>query len=283
MLIDRGADIEVRDVDHESTPVQYHVNHPEILRVLLRHGAKPDIYTAVVLDDVDLLKQILSDEPDAINAHVGAAPFNTNPSDGGHIYVYYLGPNKSPLHVAIERGKKAVLAELLKLVSPARRLIAAAWMEDSEAVAEILAAHPNLGRDMGPEARAIADAAQVGKVETVRLLLEAGLDPVAPGLDSGSALHTASWFGYVDVVKILIGRVPIDLKDATHGSSPLSWALHGSANCRNPKGDYVAVVEILLKAGADFNALANSKGVSMLAQAGSREDVKDVLRRYGAK
>ncbi len=96
-------------------------------------------------------------------------------------------------------------------------------------------------------------------------------------------MHTACWYGYVDVVKLLIGRVPLDVKDSVHGSPPLGWATHGSQWCRNPKGDYVAVVETLLKAGADPNEPANASGKSMLDQAGQREDIKEVLRRYGAK
>lgn len=283
LLIARGAELDVRDVDHESTPVQYHVNHPEILRVLLKHGATPDIFTAVVLDDLKLLRKILSDDPAAAEAHVGHAPFTTVKSDGGHIYAYLLGSTKSPIQIAAERGSKSVLEELLKRVSPARRLVAAAWLEDAAAVEALLRENPNLGREMGADARAITDAAQAGRVETVRLLLEAGLDPMTPGMDSGSAIHTASWFGYADVVNLLIGRVPLDLTDAHHGSPPLGWAAHGAHWCRNQAGDYVAVVELLLKAGADPNAPANSEGTSMLAQAGNREDVKEVLRRYGAK
>jgi hypothetical protein len=76
--------------------------------------------------------------------------------------------------------------------------------------------------------------------------------------------------------------VPLDLPDANHGSPPLGWACHGAQWCRNAKGDYVAVVEALLAAGADANAPANSEGTSMLKQAGDREDVKAVLTRHGA-
>ena len=136
---------------------------------------------------------------------------------------------------------------------------------------------------MGADSRAITDAAQAGKTETVRLLLEAGLDPMTPGMDAGSALHLACWFGYVEVVKLLIGRVPLDVRDSVHGSPPLGWAVHGAHNCRNKAGDYVAVVETLLVAGVDPNVRANSIGTSMLAQAGTREDIKEVLRRFGAK
>jgi ankyrin repeat protein len=283
ILIARGADLEQRDVDHEGTPIQYQVNNSDVLRVLLTHGAKPDIYTAVVLDDVDMARRILKDDPEAVDSIVGKPPFNTKESNGGHIYIYRLGPNKTPHQVAIERGSFVVLEELLKLAPPSRRLVSAAWLEDADGVENMLRSHPNLGAEMGSDARAITDAAQAGKAETVRLLLHAGLDPMAPGMDTGSALHTACWFGYVEVVRLLVDRVPLDSKDQVHGSVPLGWAAHGSQWCRNPKGDYVGVVETLLKAGADPNGPANSTGISMLTQAGLRDDIKEVLRKYGAK
>lgn len=282
LLIERGADLERRDVDHEGTPLQYQVNNPDVLRVLLRHGAKPDIFTAVALDDVELARQILRDDPAMANARVGEGSFVTNKSNGGHIYCYRLGNHKTPHEVAAERGCRTVLDELLKNVSSARRLIAAAWLEDADLVAQILREHPNVGREIGADARSITDAAQAGRTETVRLLLEAGLDPTTPGMDSGSALHVACWFGHAGTVRLLVDRVPLDLKDANHGSPPLGWATHGSQWCHNAAGDYVLVVETLLTAGADPNAPANSGGTSMLEQAGQREDVKAVLRKFGA-
>jgi hypothetical protein len=252
------------------------------MRVLLRHGAKPDIFTAVALDDVDLARQILRDDPAAADARVGKVPFVTTESDGGHIYCYVVGTDQTPKQAAAQRGSRAVLEELLKDAPPPGRLIAAAWLGDRDRVAAILQDHPNLGAEMGAEARAITDAAQAGKTETVRLFLAAGLDPTTTGMDSGSALHVACWFGWVEVVKLLVDKVPLDLADRNHGSPPLGWACHGAHHCRNKAGDYVAVVETLLRAGADPHASANSGGTSMLAQAGSREDVKEVLRRFGA-
>ena len=216
-------------------------------------------------------------------AHVGAVPFTTTSSNGGHIYAYLFGPAKTPFHVAAERGSKAVLEELQKQSPPSTRLVVAAWTVDAEKVADIIREHPNLGREMGAEARSITDAAQAGKTETVRLLLSAGLDPKTPGMDSGSALHVACWFGHLETVKLLVEQVPLDLKDANHGSPPLGWATHGSQWCRNAAGDYPAVVRALIGAGADPNVPANNEGTSMLSPAGTREDVKAVLREFGAK
>lgn len=278
LLIERGADLEIRDTDHESTPIQYQINNLSVVRELLRHGAQPDAFIAAVLDDVELLRSILKRDPNAASLHVGEAPFVTAKSNGGHIYAYQLGPTKTPLQVAIERGSKAVAEELRRGARAVERLVAAAWAEDESLVESILAENPHL--EIGASARMITEAAQAGKAETVRLLLRAGFDPTTPGMDSGSALHVACWFGYVEVVRLLVDKVPLDLRDAHHGSPPLGWACHGANWCRNPKGDYVALVKELIEAGADPSATANSGGTSMSDQAGKRADVVAVLKQY---
>lgn len=273
-LLANGAELEIRDVDHESTPIQHQINQSEIVRILLRHGARPDIFTAVSIDDAALAQELLGQDPSQAEARVGEGEFVTRRSNGGHTYEFQLGPRVTPQALAAQRGSHHALSVLLKYSSPVRRLLSAAWQEDAEAVRALVAE----GHDFSVESAAVADAAQQGRARVVRLLLEAGLDPCAPGMDSGSALHVACWFGYPEVVQELVDRVPLDLLDAHHGSPPLGWATHGAHWSHNPAGDHVAVVELLLAHGADPKAAANSLGHTMLQQAGAREDVKAVLR-----
>ncbi len=139
LLIGRGADLKQRDVDHEGTPIQHQVNNPEVLRVLLQHGAKPDIFSLRLFSTmVNLARRILNDDPDAINARAGHAPFVTKESDGGLIYIciQLWSEQDSDSSCGGTRQPGAVLTELLKLVSPARRLVASAWLEDEEAVSQ---------------------------------------------------------------------------------------------------------------------------------------------------
>ena len=268
LLIARGADPEARDVDHESTPLQYGIGNPEVARVLLAHGARPDAFVAAALDEPSLLGDA--------GVRVGEPPFVTVQSEGGHIYEYRLGRGKTPQLVAAERGSLRVL-RALEGRDPVRDLVAAAWLGDEAKVRALTPVRPS------PEdSRAVAQAAQEGRAATVRLLLEAGFDPRstvegATGMDSGTALHVAAWFGWPDVVRLLVGRVPLDALDAHHGSPPLGWATHGAAHCRNPKGDYVAVARRLIDAGADPSAPANRYGATMREQAGDRDDVKAAL------
>lgn len=282
MLIAAGADLEARDVDHESTPIQYQINQPEIVRVLLEAGAKPDIFTAVALDDPDLANLILADDPHALEAKVGTPPFSTTQSDGGHIYLFHLGNQMTPMTLAASRGKPRILKALWEKLSPGEQLIAAMFSRDFKLVEDLLRQAPSPQSFLPAAVGIVAHAAQQGHIELVKRLMEAGFDPGDGGLDGGSALHLAAWYGYAELIPILSPSVPIELRDPTHGSTPLGWAVHGSNWCRNARGNYPATVEALIAAGADPHVPANSGGTTMLDQAGDRKDIRDLLKRHMA-
>lgn len=67
-LLARGAEIDARDVDHESTAAQYLVRDaPDVTRLLVQRGAWFDIFIAVGLRDAALLERCLSDDPEALD------------------------------------------------------------------------------------------------------------------------------------------------------------------------------------------------------------------------
>lgn len=67
-LLDRGADIDARDVDHESTPAQYLVRDaPDVTRLLVERGAWFDIFIAVGLGDAALVERCLREDPEALD------------------------------------------------------------------------------------------------------------------------------------------------------------------------------------------------------------------------
>jgi hypothetical protein len=89
------------------------------------------------------------------------------------------------------------------------------------------------------------------------------------GDTGGTPLHQATWYGQLDVVRLLLAHhAPLEVKDTTYGGTPLGWACHGSLNCRNPQGDYPAIAEALIEAGATFES------------PGGTEEVQKVMRRY---
>jgi ankyrin repeat protein len=80
--------------------------------------------------------------------------------------------------------------------------------------------------------RALALAAQLGHVEVVRLLLDAGENPDRYNPKGNHAhstpLHQAVWAGHDDVVRLLAERgARLDLRDTIHEGTPLDWADFG--------------------------------------------------------
>ncbi|MCP3902043.1 MAG: ankyrin repeat domain-containing protein, partial [Planctomycetes bacterium] len=90
--------------------------------------------------------------------------------------------------------------------------------------------------------------------DAVALLIEAGADLAAPGLDHGTPLHQAAWFGQPDNAALLIeAGAPLDVFDPVHERSPIGWAAHGSrysGAAEQRQDEYVAVTRALLDAGA---------------------------------
>ena len=63
-LLEHGADIDARDVDHESTPAQWMLRErQEIARYLVRRGCKTDILMAAALGDSELVRKHLDADP----------------------------------------------------------------------------------------------------------------------------------------------------------------------------------------------------------------------------
>jgi ankyrin repeat protein len=79
---------------------------------------------------------------------------------------------------------------------------------------------------------ALALAAQLGRTEAVRVLLDDGVDPDRFNPEAAhphaTPLHQAVWGGHREVVALLVERgARLDLEDRIHRSTPLGWAVHG--------------------------------------------------------
>lgn len=79
---------------------------------------------------------------------------------------------------------------------------------------------------------ALAYAAQHGRTEILRMLLDLGENPSRynpPGAQSHSTpLHQAAWYGHEDAVRLLVERgARLDLRDTLHQGTPRDWAEHG--------------------------------------------------------
>lgn len=163
---------------------------------------------------------------------------------------------------AIRRGFRD-LAELLArrgaetALNEADQLAVAFSTGDLQKAGKLLANHPEIAKTGNPEEdRLFADIAGRNASEPVKMLIAAGADLTATGLDSGTPLHQAAWFGQPQNARLLIAAgATLEVFDATHQSSPLGWAVHGSrySGGANDRQDlYVELVGLFLDAGASL-------------------------------
>lgn len=283
-LLDRGADIDARCVDHQSTPAQYAlVDRPDVCRRLLDRGATPDIFMAARLGDLALATRLVDADPDCVGARINSPGYRPVPPF--NIYCWSLGFGASPYEVASTFGHRDV-RDLLASRSPTRtRFINALLAADEDAARAVLDDDPTLVSSLTREEHAhLARAIFHERFAAADLMLRIGFDPAAPGVDGGTALHAACWVGSARMVEMLLaaGGVPLDARDPTHGSTPLGWAAFGSVHRRAATGDYPAVVDRLVAAGADIGATGNGAGRTLVEMAHGNAVVQQTLRRLGA-
>ncbi len=274
-LLAHGADINARDVDHESTPAQWMIkDRTEVARFLVQRGAQTDILLASALGDMDRVRQHLDADPGCIRMRVTDEYFPMiGAKAGGTIYQWTLGWYVSAHAVAKEFGHPNLLRLLIERSPADVKLLAVVLDEDEAGAKSLLAAHPGLvGQLSLADQRHLAHAARNNQLAVVRLLLACGWPVDARGQHGGMALHWAAFHGNAEMVKVILGhQPPLEVTDLDHHSTSLGWAIYGSMHgWHRQTGDYAATVEALLRAGAKPPGKLDGT-----------ETVRAVLRQHG--
>lgn len=255
-LLGRGADIDARDIDHESTPAQYMLRkRPEIARYLIHRGAKTDILIAAALGDIDLVRKHLDADPESIRMRVDDEyfPMVGSGKAGGTIYQWELGWHVSACQIAKSFGHPGIFDLLMERSPAEEKLLNACWLHDEGMVNSLLAQDQNLSTLLPAAGRRhLAHAARNNDTSAARLMLVAGLPVDTFSQHHATPLHWAAWQGNAELVRLILSRnPPIENADNDFQGTPLRWAIHGSENgWDRQKGDYAATVEALLDAGA---------------------------------
>lgn len=279
-LLDHGAEIDARDIDHESTAAQYMAGctswpRTDVLRYLISRGAQTDIFMAASLGDLALVRKFLDADPAVVRVSVSEKDLpKKNPHSGGSIYIYTFGWAKTPHMIAHQFGHEEVFRLLMERSPLWLQLTQACEVGDEALVRELMARHPKLVESLTEKgSRRIVGAALRNNTEGIRLMLGAGWPADVRGDSGQTPLHWAAWHGNVAMVRELLRHdAPLEAQEDEYKATPLGWAIHGSEHgWHRDKGEYGQTVEALLAAGAVAPKLADVE---------ASEEVLAVLRRH---
>jgi ankyrin repeat protein len=210
LLLDRGADIDARDIDHASTAAQYAArDRPEVTRYLLTRGATPDLFMACMIDDVAVAESLLPAEPGGASARITPERFPAPGSQALGIYHYTVGTGCTLLHAAASAGATNACRWLLsKGADPA----ATGGYDD---------------------ATPLHQAAWNDRVEAARALLDGGapIDQRSGHMHHNSPLGWAVVAGSDSVVELLLSRGAAIL---THIPADAAAGVRGQFRCFHP-------------------------------------------------
>jgi ankyrin repeat protein len=183
-LLAAGANPNVRDTFHHSTPVEWTVESPKVATLIAEAGGGVTMPLACAMGDLKRVKALIARNPKALNARVKGK-------------TSVLGAQgETPLSIAARFGRRGVVDFLLKKGAAANTdpspLTGAAYKKDRVIVKQLLDAgvDPNT---FGPHGHsALHAAAANGDVAMIKLLVARGARK--------------------------------DLKDKEHNGTPLDWA-----------------------------------------------------------
>ena len=264
ILLEHGAELEVRCLDHSATPAQYAVNDPHRCRRLLDAGAKPDIFMAAALGDQVLAQQVINAEPAALESRVGSCPQTKaiDPRADRHIYFWKLNSQATPLAVAHALGHESLYHFLLERSPVKQAFLATCWAGDTISAQAFVDHHLGLMNQLDAvEQQEMTRAAWDGRLNAVESMIEVGFDPHLTGDDNSTPLDRAAFHGHREVVELLLQRdpnPPLEVKNA-FGGTPLSCCAYGSIHSWNTETDHLGTAKALIAAGAkvDPNWLPN--------------------------
>jgi ankyrin repeat protein len=266
LILGAGPDLEARDVDHGSTALQHLIADETIARLLISHGAVVDIFAAARLGDRALVEKCLEADPTCAEVRVNRPPYI---APGLHIYGWTLGFDLTPADVARKFGHANVVDRILASLSSKGRFIDALWCADGDRARRELARHPGIVQELEPTDHSLLPAAAWWyRPESVRLMLEMGLNPHATGAHRSTALDRASFHGYADIVETLLELDPNPplTQQNEFGGIPLDACFHGSLNgweTGHPR-DHARTVRLLLEAGSPVDSTMLPSGNDVL-------------------
>jgi ankyrin repeat protein len=210
-------------------------NAADIAEILIEAGADPDALCHAYGGECTTMALLVSSTPPAVLG-VQVPVLKVLIDSGAAMTPMGQGNWTSPVITALVFGMKAAAETLVDRGAPIDTLAAAAGLGRIADVRRLLRTATADDRH-----RALALAAQLGQIDAVQVLLDAGEDPNRFNPAGTHAhtppLHQAIAAGHLETVKLLVDRgARLDIKDQVHDGTPLAWAIY----CEQPRiADYL--------------------------------------------
>jgi ankyrin repeat protein len=198
----------------------------DVARRLLDAGAEVDALADMYGGQHTTMCMLVSSGHPAA-AGLQVALVDTLADYGASVNPFGRGDWTSPLLTALAFGYADTADALVRRGARVETLAAAAGL------GRVAESQRLLGTAAADERhRAVALSAQLGRIDVLRLLLDAGEDPSRYNPKGNHAhstpLHQAVWSGHEAVVRLLVERgARLDVRDTVYGATPLGWADYG--------------------------------------------------------
>ncbi|KAH0563355.1 hypothetical protein GP486_002074 [Trichoglossum hirsutum] len=224
--------------------------HASVVDLLLAHGADPNCYDAQGFGPLHYASDIGNADIAAALLEKNADPLAAGPE----------GEKRSPLFVAASRNSVDVLKAFyeansrlvvdLKAEKGMNPIHAAAACNSSRALGYLLEVGTQKDSLTGDDARetALNIAADMGSLESVKVLVKGGCDPSLPDAKGRNAIHAAARSGKLRIVRYILEKQPrcswssLVNRRGDNSETPLHSAVQGE----NPD-----IISFLLEAGGD--------------------------------
>lgn len=267
ILVEAGADLDARDIDHESTAAQWRIKNREVLERLVHHGASTDIFIAVALDNPDLIAKHLLQDPAALlrKADKPGNDLLRPQAPGAPIYVYEVGPIL-PMQFAAHLGNMRAFDFLFEKSPPHLKLLGAAWKGNRELAFQYQDEVKHLSKE---NMAMLSGAARHRAKDLMVLMLELGFDINVQDHEGMTPTHWCAFHGWREGMEIALQYKPsIELKN-NYGGTALGTLCYGSLNGWYTDGEFAACAQMLINAGAEIKP--DNRG---------NDDVLAVLDKY---
>ncbi|MBO0858469.1 MAG: ankyrin repeat domain-containing protein [Chloracidobacterium sp.] len=259
LLVDQGSGVDALDSWHNLGPIGWatvvqhaHGRKParyEVAEFLINHGARLDVFSAIVWKDPDAVRRMIEADPAMLSQQLGVVDKRQQPL---HFAVINSLPDMvqllleagadinaktawglTPLCVAATM-KHNQIVDMLRARQADVDLSASLVLGQFDRAKELLDADSNLVSHTGPYSLLAHFTAQRGLADATAVLLSGGADPNIFAehfyhereiICSLSPLHVAAWRGHGDVARILVDHgADLQSKDDRYESTPFVWA-----------------------------------------------------------